>query len=300
MMTSSSSDTNLASSMSGGFRVLVVDDSASRLEAIIELLNREIQDGEINSAAESGKAWEIASQLDRLDMLIVAIPEEKGEHIFGFRDQIVQRFGVLPGAFYSDLDMNGYYDWVHGEQLFYQPLADSAFVTWLQAARRERSVQIATTETPLPIAIASESEPLLESPPAEVAVAESDPESNADSADAKLAPVAAPLPQEEIVAAVPAGMPEDEGPMPAGANLGDYELSRLIESNEDWALYDAEQKGISRTVNIKALHRFHRRDPAKVEALLKEARARALVNHPAIALVYEANQENGGSWGKVK
>ena len=40
MMTSSSSDTNLASSMSGGFRVLVVDDSASRLEAIIELLNR--------------------------------------------------------------------------------------------------------------------------------------------------------------------------------------------------------------------------------------------------------------------
>ncbi len=277
-MTSSNSESNSNSDApSAGFRILVVDESGSRLEAMTALLTQEIQGGEISSVADPGTAWEIASQLDRLDMLIAAIPAENGELIFGLRDQIVQRFGVLPGAFYSDVDMNSYYDWVHGEQLFFQPLVDKAFVTWLQAVWKERSEQAPVIEAALPVAV--------------VQVAEV-----AEVAEEVVTPVVNPLPEAPVAAepvAAVAAMPEDEGPLPAGATLGDYELTRLIESNEDWALYDAEQKGINRTVNLKALHRYHRRDPEKVEALLKEARSRALVNHPAIALVYEANQENG-------
>lgn len=312
-MMTSNSDAN--HSPNGGFCVLVVDESAERLAAMVALLQREIPAGEIRFAAEPGEAWAMASRLERLDMLIASIPAESGDLVFALRDQVVERFGVLPGAFYGDGDMSGYYDWIHGEQLFFQPLADDAFVVWLQNACKERGLQMALAEEPL--AAASNSMnlppvpgidpnidvfPVAEFPEAELLV-------TAASNSMDLPPVpgfVADLPETELPRAVEsvetppvevaltiAAIPEGEGPMAVGSRLGDYELKRLIEANFDWALYDAEQIGINRTVNLKALHRFHRRDPAKVEAMLKEARCRALVNHPAIALVYEANQENG-------
>lgn len=301
--------------------MLVVDESGDRLEAMAALLGREIQGGEISVSTNPAQAWELASQLDRLDMLIAFVPLEGGEMIFNLRDQIAQRFGWLPGAFYSDSDLNNYYDRIHGEQLFFRPLEDDAFVAWLVVAREERGEQIAVaaeaaaavavevaevgeavevTEVAEVVEVAevaevAEAVEVAELPPAEAEAAAMDvlpePEPELDSGAPLPAATLTSEPAEvELAAADPE---EDEGPLPTGTHLGDYHLTRLIESNEDWALYDAEQKGVNRVVNLKALHRCHRRDPVKVGALLKEARARALVNHPAIALVYEANQENG-------
>ncbi len=302
-MMTSSSDANHVSG--GSFYVLVVDESASRLEAMVALLNQEIPGGEISFAADPGEAWAMVSQADHLDMLISSVPEEKGDLVFALRDKIVERFGVLPGAFYGAGDMNGYYDWIHGEQLFFQPLSDDAFVAWVHSAQKERASQMAEAvlhevDTPESLTVAEVPETVasvaIDLPPVPVAgsieslpVAEV-PEEAVDSAVTDLPPVPVAVSIESLPVAE---IPEGEGPMPVGSRLGDYELKHLIEANPDWALYDAEQVGINRTVNLKALHRFHRRDPAKVEALLKEARSRALVNHPVIALVYEANQENG-------
>ncbi len=330
-MMTSNNDAGLT--LGGRFCVLVVDDSASRLEAMVALLAQEIQGAEISFSSDPAEAWLKASQLDQLDMLISSIPEQNGDLVFALRDQIVQRFGVLPGAFYSDADMNAYYDWIHGEQLFFQPLGDDAFVAWLHSVRKERGAALATAEVVLPVAESEEVLPVAEMlepsagqamnlPPVPAAFdgsIESLPVAEVLEPSGEVAPLSVEgLPSaEDPIAAIPVAaeavaeasvaipeveaseaeselaFPEGEGPMPEGARLGDYELKRLIESNSDWALYDAEQTGINRTVNLKALHRYHRRDPAKVEALLKEARCRAIVNHPAIALVYEANQENG-------
>ena len=310
--TTSRSDTSAQPVLGRRFCVLVVDESENRLEAMSALLGKETQGGEISFATNPGKAWKIASQLDRLDMYVANIPAENEEHIFGLRDNIVQRFGEMPGAFYGDVNLNNFFRWIHGEQLFFQPLDDDAFVAWLHAVRRERGEQIAAAETPLPITVTS-GPPLpsgISTATTEVAIPEANTSPSPDLGplpESASVPAHGPVAADEFAEAdVPVvdqapvvdpaattAMPEDEGPLPAGTGLGDYDLTRLIESNEDWALYDAEQKGINRTVNLKALHRYHRRDPDKVGALFKEAQARALVNHPAIALVYEANQENG-------
>jgi len=287
----SSGETSEPGAAGGRFCVLVVDESIERLEAIAALLGREIQGAEISVSTNPAQAWELASQLGWLDMLIASVPLEGGEIVFNLRDQIAQRFGLLPGAFYSDADLNGYYDRVHGEQLFFRPLEDEAFVAWLLAAREERDGQLAAAAG----AAAAATAEAVEFSPAETEVgsmaASPVMEPGVDfGTPLPAAPLVVEPAKEEFAAVAPE---EDEGPLPIGTDLGDYHLTRLIESNEDWALYDAEQMGIDRVVNLKALHRRHRRDPEKVEALLKEARARALVNHPAIALVYEANQENG-------
>ncbi len=87
--------------------------------------------------------------------------------------------------------------------------------------------------------------------------------------------------------------PLPEGALPTGTILGDYKLKDVIQSDNDFALYEAEQMSIQRDVAIKLLFRKHRKDPVWVGAFVEEARARALINHPAISLVYEAAQEHG-------
>lgn len=260
-MMASNSESDSQPIPDGRFCVLVADESPARLEVMVALVGQHLLGAEISHAQDAGQAWVIASQLAHLDLFISSISEENSEQVFALRDQVVLRFGVLPGAFYGEGDMNAYYDRIHGEQIFFQPQEDEAFVVWLQNSRKERQAQLAAA------AAAEQALPVAEVASIQVA------------AEAQALPVTA--------------IHEGEGPLEVGEHLGDYELKRLIEANSDWALYDAEQKGISRTVNLKALHRFHRKDPEKVNALLREAQCRAVVNHPVIALVYEANQENG-------
>ena len=78
-----------------------------------------------------------------------------------------------------------------------------------------------------------------------------------------------------------------------GTRLGDYKLLREIQRDADFALFEAEQTSIGRHVALKTLYRKHRKDIHWVQGFVNEASARASVNHPAISLVYECDQEMG-------
>ena len=78
-----------------------------------------------------------------------------------------------------------------------------------------------------------------------------------------------------------------------GTRLGDYKLLRVIQEDNDFAIYEAEQTSIGRKVALKTLFRKHRKDLTWVQAFVDEAAARASVNHPSISLVYECDQELG-------
>lgn len=84
-----------------------------------------------------------------------------------------------------------------------------------------------------------------------------------------------------------------EGLLRVGTQLGDYELLSIIQHDEDLAMYEAQQISIGRRVALKTLYRRHRTDPNWVGTFAHEARSRALVSHPNISLVYEADQDRG-------
>src|SRR5690606_2139799 len=90
---------------------------------------------------------------------------------------------------------------------------------------------------------------------------------------------------------VPVQLPEEA--LPVGTRLGDYKLLREIQRDADFALYEAEQTSIGRHVALKTLYRKHRKDIKWVQGFVNEASARASINHPAISLVYECDQELG-------
>ncbi len=93
--------------------------------------------------------------------------------------------------------------------------------------------------------------------------------------------------------APPAADELPEGLLPPGTQLGDYRLLTVIQHDDDLAMYEAEQTSIGRKVALKTLFRRHRRDPEWVGHFAHEARSRALVSHPGISLVYEADQDRG-------
>jgi len=85
-----------------------------------------------------------------------------------------------------------------------------------------------------------------------------------------------------------------------GTELGDYRISSVLRADDTAAMYVAEQRSINRTVALKALHHRHRADPEKVGAFVDEARSRALISHADVALVYEADQQNGITYYAVE
>ena len=85
-----------------------------------------------------------------------------------------------------------------------------------------------------------------------------------------------------------------------GTELGDYRISSVLRADDNAAMYVAEQRSINRTVALKALHHRHRADPEKVGAFVDEARSRALISHADVALVYEADQQNGITYYAVE
>ncbi len=85
-----------------------------------------------------------------------------------------------------------------------------------------------------------------------------------------------------------------------GTELGDYRIASVLRADDNAAMYVAEQRSINRTVALKALHHRHRADPEKVGAFVDEARSRALISHADVALVYEADQQNGITYYAVE
>ena len=106
-----------------------------------------------------------------------------------------------------------------------------------------------------------------------------------------------PIPVADDTSAIAPAPPEEkslpEGLLDIDTELGDYRLVHLIQNDSNFAMYEAQQKSINRRVALKILFRKHRKDPNWVGAFVQEARSRALVTHPDISLVYEADQEKG-------
>ncbi|MES2706489.1 MAG: SUMF1/EgtB/PvdO family nonheme iron enzyme [Verrucomicrobiota bacterium] len=96
------------------------------------------------------------------------------------------------------------------------------------------------------------------------------------------------------------GNPGDEGILTKKADrmegspviLGDYELRELMGSTDTTLIYGAMQRSVRRTVILECLRPELLTDSASVKQFRQLVRAKALVSHPVIAAVYEA-QETG-------
>lgn len=252
--------------MSGSshLNLLLIDESDTDRDQLFRILSSVITDaGAIHQAATLKGAWEIASTLDHLEAIVAGIPEENGAAIFDLRDRLVERFGPVATAFCSREDMSPYYDRViEGEMLFFKPVNDDVMRDWLSG----------NTGLSLTGGAAAAPEPEAYEAPAY-------PSEPAYDASAETAPVA--------------GDSLPDGLLRVGTQLGDYRLLSIIQHDDDLAMYEAEQISIGRQVALKALFRRHRTDPTWVGTFAHEARSRALVSHPNISLVYEADQDRG-------
>lgn len=85
--------------------------------------------------------------------------------------------------------------------------------------------------------------------------------------------------------------PEGTGPVPPTI-LGDYELQEQFRTTETTLLYRAVQRSVRRTVVLECLRPELAGDSAITRHFRQLVRARAMVSHPLIAAVYEA-QESG-------
>lgn len=229
----------------------------------------------IHSFATPSAAFETIQSMDRIDFMVAGFTSETGKEIFDFRDHLSSKFGAFPSAFCSREDMTPFYGRVmEGERLFFKPVDGDVMLEWMDQAKanilappaQEETGQIMGGTAPFP-STDDRTQPITP------AVQNPSPD---------------PAPPE---VSSPVGLPEDA--LPAGTKLGDYKLLRVIQEDSDFALYEAEQTSIGRKVALKTLFRKHRKDLTWVQAFVEEASARASVNHSAISLVYECDQELG-------
>lgn len=75
--------------------------------------------------------------------------------------------------------------------------------------------------------------------------------------------------------------------------LGDYELKTLLVSTDRTLIYKAVQRSVRREVALEQLRPEWAADPDAARIFRRMVRARALVSHPAIAAVYEAQEDAG-------
>ena len=250
--------------MSSPTVVLLVDendtDRASLSQALAASAN------EILTAADITEATNTLAGRTHVSAMIAGIPEADGQSIFDFRDRLAPQLGNFPCAFSSPSDMTAYYGRIRdGDKLFYKPVEVPALQEWLLGAA---------------------------GPPAPPSQEEQLP-SNLTTAVYAGAPSPTPQTPPPAAEGAPIVIEDYEEDLPIGTQLGDYVLERIIQKDNDFALYEAEQTSINRKVAIKTLYRKHRRDPAWVQAFVNEASARARVNHPNVSLVYECVQEHG-------
>lgn len=262
--------------------VLIIDESEEDRKVIRSILESRVEN--FLEASTAAEAWELARGLIRLTMLIANVDGKTGGDIFDLRDHLHQEIGFFPSVFCSSEDMTPFYPRVYDrERLFFKPVNRGVLVDWFDSIRggkragdaaesddTENTPESAELESPLPSNIP------VSSPPPEIATQPS------------TEVATEPLPIHETA---PVQLPEEA--LPVGTRLGDYKLLREIQQDADFALYEAEQTSIGRHVALKTLYRKHRRDINWVQGFVNEASARASVNHPAISLVYECDQEMG-------
>jgi hypothetical protein len=251
--------------------LLLIDESDADRDQLFHLLTHTMADvGAVHQASTLEGAWEIAKGLDRLDALVAGIPEAYGEALFDLRDRLAGRFGKFAAAFCSREDMSPYYDRVdEGEMLFFKPVDDQVMRDWLA---ENTAFALSGGESILETGSEAAEEPVAYEPEF--------PDSVEPAAESAPPP---PGPGDAL----------PDGLLAIGTQLGDYQLLNVIQHDENLAMYEAEQISIGRKVAIKTLFRRHRTDPDWVGAFAHEARARALVSHSNISLVYEADQDRG-------
>lgn len=250
--------------------IVVLIDSSEEDRADIRSIfaDRPVTLLEASSAAE---AWEKTKDLDRISLLAAGIDRKTGSEILDLRDHLHGEVGPFPGMFCSREDMTEFYPRIlDQERLFFKPVNRGILLEWFDSVEGEGEKASGTV-----VDDHRDSGPV-SSPPPEIATEPSREEPEE------------PLPQVE---SVPVQLPEDA--LPVGTRLGDYKLLREIQRDSDFALYEAEQTSIGRRVALKTLYRKHRKDINWVQGFVNEASARASVNHPAISLVYECDQELG-------
>jgi len=264
--------------MQPALNVLLVDPSEQDRHEVRQILaGRDIRWIEAANAAE---AWEMARECRNLAMLIADLSPATGSEILDLRDHLLLEIGLFPSIFCGREDMSAFYPRVHAEErLFYKPVDQEAFATFFDqhAVGHGPSGTAGAPEAPVPASSAA-------------------PETVAGSAgvggSSEVGVQGAALPSESApTESAPVELPEDA--LPVGTRLGDYKLLRIIQQDEDFALYEAEQTSIGRRVALKTLYRKHRKEISWVQAFVNEASARASVNHPTISLVYECDQEMG-------
>ncbi len=235
----------------------------------------------IHSFPSPAAAFEAVQDLDHISYMVAGFTSENGNEIFDFRDHLATRFGVFPSAFCSREDMTPFYGRVReGERLFFKPVDSNTMIDWMAQSQSQSSPAAAATE-PTPEASTN---PIMGGP----APFPSTDDRTQPITPTKPNPSPEPAPSE---VSSPVGLPE--GALPVGTRLGDYKLLRIIQEDSDFALYEAEQTSIGRKVALKTLFRKHRKDLTWVQAFVEEASSRASVNHSAISLVYECDQELG-------
>ncbi len=253
--------------------LLILDSSEEDRRSVRSLFEGTV--GRVLEATNPAEAWQLAQGLDHLSAMIAGFAGESGGEVFDLRDHLQGSHGIFPCAFCSRDDMTPFYSRVFkGDRLFFKPVNGSVLLDWFLTTRTESESATATDGNPPPNPPSPEGEAIAAGAPE--AATEPSPETAASSSLLESAPVA--LPEEAL---------------PVGTRLGDYKLLREIQRDADFALYEAEQTSIGRHVALKTLYRKHRKDIHWVHGFVNEASARASVNHPAISLVYECDQELG-------
>lgn len=258
--------------------LLIIDKAEEDRGTIRSILGSKVD--RVIEASDAAEAWEALRGVDHLSMMVANIDEETGADIFDLRDHLHGEIGFFPSVYCSHEDMTRFYPRVvDKERLFFKPVNRGVLIDWMDMVLSEEggesrdngeSSEVGTAES-----LSAVSEPV-SSPPPEIAT-EPSRETPAE-----------PLP---LLESAPIKLPEEA--LPVGTRLGDYKLLREIQRDADFALYEAEQTSIGRHVALKTLYRKHRKDINWVQGFVNEASARASVNHPAISLVYECDQELG-------
>lgn len=257
--------------MSREITILLIDPSAEDRAAILSILKDRVTT--VIEAASAPEAWDKAKELRRLTMMIAGIDAASGEEILDLRDHLHIEIGLFPSMMCSREDMTAFYPRVlEVDRLFFKPVNRGVLLEWFESAILPPNVPV---DAPADLRPQPDPGPV-SAPPPEI-----------ETAPATEAVETTVQPHETA----PVQLPEEA--LAVGTRLGDYKLLREIQQDANFALYEAEQTSIGRKVALKTLYRKHRKDIRWVQGFVNEASARASVNHPAISLVYECDQEMG-------
>jgi len=236
--------------------LLIVDPVAEDRAKVRSVLEPKVD--RVVEAATAFGAWQALRETGGGPTLMAAhLDAATGEEILDLRDHLQKEFGAFPCMFSSHDDMSPFYPRVLKlDRLFFKPVDRSVLLDWFVSLAPEEHSETAAPEAPEALVSGGE--------------------------------MAAPT---EVSDQAPLPLPEET--LPVGTRLGDYKLLREIQRDDNFALFEAEQTSIGRRVALKTLYRKHRKDINWVQGFVNEASARASVNHPAISLVYECDQELG-------